>query len=115
MQRLYEDSQSSYVTALFADRALSFALQKGATLGDLVYRLTFLDGREPLAVTVTWTPTASGSPPQHCRSASVTRHVPTDPLFGCGRGTQPVPLSPVREHVRTFSRIVLAIGTAIAD
>jgi hypothetical protein len=41
MQHLQEDSQSSHVTALFADRALSFALQKGATFEDLVCRLAF--------------------------------------------------------------------------
>jgi hypothetical protein len=52
MQHLQKDSQSSHVTALFADRALCFALQHGATLEDLVYRLTFLDGREPIAVIV---------------------------------------------------------------
>jgi hypothetical protein len=52
MQYLQEDSQSGYVTALFADRALSFALQKGATLEDLAHRLIFLDGREPLAVII---------------------------------------------------------------
>jgi hypothetical protein len=52
MRHLQDDSQSSHVTALFADRALCFALQKGATLEDLAYRLTFLDGREPLAVIV---------------------------------------------------------------
>jgi hypothetical protein len=32
MQDLHEHSQSNHVTALFADRALSFALPKGATL-----------------------------------------------------------------------------------
>jgi hypothetical protein len=49
MQHLYEHSQSTHVRALFADRALSFALPKGATFEDLVNRLTFLGGREPLA------------------------------------------------------------------
>jgi hypothetical protein len=43
----------------------------------------------------------------------MTRHIPTDPRFGCGRVPQRVPLSPVREDMRTFSRIVLAIGTTI--
>lgn len=52
MQYLEEDPQSSHVTALFADRALYFALQKGGTLEDLVFRLIFLDGREPLAIIV---------------------------------------------------------------
>jgi hypothetical protein len=52
MQHLHQHSQSSHVTALFADRALSFALPKGATFEDLVDRLVFLGGREPLAVIV---------------------------------------------------------------
>jgi hypothetical protein len=52
VQHPKENSQSSHVTALFADRALSFALQNGATLEDLACRLTFLDEREPLAVIV---------------------------------------------------------------
>jgi hypothetical protein len=52
MQYLHKNSHSSHVTALFADRALSFALPKGATFQDLVDRLIFLDGREPVAVIV---------------------------------------------------------------
>jgi hypothetical protein len=52
MRNLHEHSQSSYVTALFADRALSFALPKGATLEDLADRLTQLGKGEPLTVTV---------------------------------------------------------------
>jgi hypothetical protein len=53
MQHVHEHSPSSYnVTALFADRALSFALAKGATFEDLANRLTFLSGRAPLAVIV---------------------------------------------------------------
>jgi hypothetical protein len=52
MQNLREHSQSSHVTALFADRALSFALPKGATLEDWADRLTHLGKREPLTITV---------------------------------------------------------------
>jgi hypothetical protein len=52
MRHLHARSQSNHVTALFADRALSFELPKGATFEDLVDRLTFLGGREPLAVIV---------------------------------------------------------------
>jgi hypothetical protein len=52
MRNLHEHSQSSSVTALFADRALSFALPKGATLEDLADRLTHLGKGEPLTVTV---------------------------------------------------------------
>jgi hypothetical protein len=43
----------------------------------------------------------------------MTRHIATDPLFGCGRAPQQVLLSPVGEDMRTLSRIVLAIGTTI--
>jgi hypothetical protein len=49
------------VTALFADRTLSFGLKQGATLEDLVHRLIFPDGRKPLAVIANWAPTASSS------------------------------------------------------
>jgi hypothetical protein len=52
MRNLHEHSQSSHVTALFADRALSFALPKGATLKDLAGRLTHLGKGEPLTITV---------------------------------------------------------------
>jgi hypothetical protein len=40
------------VTALFADRTLSFALPKGATFEALAARLADLDGRKPSTVTV---------------------------------------------------------------
>jgi hypothetical protein len=56
MQHVHEHTKWSHVTALFADRALSFALPKGATFEDLVERLTFLGGREPLAVIVNLEP-----------------------------------------------------------
>jgi hypothetical protein len=52
MRNILERSRSSYVTALFADRALFFALPKGATFEDLAERLVLLDGRAPSAVTV---------------------------------------------------------------
>ena len=52
MPIILEPSQSSQVTALFADRALSFALPRGATLQDLAERLGCLDGRQPATVTV---------------------------------------------------------------
>jgi|SRR5271166_767039 len=52
MRNLHEHSTLSYVTALFADRTLSFALPRGATLQDLAERLTLLGKGEPLTVTV---------------------------------------------------------------
>ena len=52
MQQTLQAPRSSQVTALFADRALSFALPKGATLQDLAERLVRLDGRRPATVTV---------------------------------------------------------------
>ena len=52
MQDLNENSLSNRVTALFNDRALSFALPKGATFEDLVDRLSFLGGCDPVAVIV---------------------------------------------------------------
>jgi hypothetical protein len=52
MRNLHEHSQSSYVTAVFADRALSFALPMGATLEDLADRLIHLGKGEPVTVTV---------------------------------------------------------------
>jgi hypothetical protein len=52
MQHVHKQTQWSHVTVLFADRALSFALSKGATFEDLVDRLTLFGGREPLAVIV---------------------------------------------------------------
>jgi hypothetical protein len=61
MQHFPGDSQSSHVTALFADRTLSFGLKQDATLEDLVHRLIFPDGRKPLAVIANWAPTASSS------------------------------------------------------
>jgi len=52
MQNIHAHSRSSHVTALFADRALSFALPKGATLEDLAKQLARLDGRKPATITV---------------------------------------------------------------
>jgi hypothetical protein len=43
----------------------------------------------------------------------MTRHLATDPLFGCGRVPKLVSLSPVCEDTQTLSRIVLALGTTI--
>jgi hypothetical protein len=52
MRNIHAPSRSSQVTALFADRALSFALPKGATLQDLAERLGRLDGRHPTTIVV---------------------------------------------------------------
>jgi hypothetical protein len=52
MQNILEPGRSSHVTALFADRALSFTLPKGATFEFLAKRLALLDGRVPSTVTV---------------------------------------------------------------
>jgi hypothetical protein len=45
-------SRQSRVTAVFEDRALSFILAKGATLGDLSDRISDLGQPQPVAVTV---------------------------------------------------------------
>jgi len=52
MQSAIQVPRCNQVTALFADRALSFALPKGATLQDLAERLGRLDGRRLATVTV---------------------------------------------------------------
>jgi hypothetical protein len=52
MRNIQPASPSSNVSALFADRALSFGLPKGATLGDLADRLARLGAGAPLTVTV---------------------------------------------------------------
>ena len=52
MRNIQPASPSSNVSALFADRALSFGLPKGATLADLAERLVRLDAGTPLAITV---------------------------------------------------------------
>ena len=52
MQSIHEKPHSSCVTALFADRALSFILPKGPMLEDLVGRLAFLHDDTPVAINV---------------------------------------------------------------
>ena len=62
MQSIHEEPHSSSVTALFADRALSFVLPKGATLEDLAGRLTSRRLGTPVAINVTlasWYPTGN--------------------------------------------------------
>jgi hypothetical protein len=52
VQNIHEQPHSSCVTALFADRELSFVLPKGATLEDLAGRLTSLRAGMPVAINV---------------------------------------------------------------
>ena len=52
MRSTHEEPHSSCVTALFADRALSFVLQEGATLEDLAERLASLHVGTPVAINV---------------------------------------------------------------
>lgn len=52
MLHIRDEPSSSRVVALFADHARSFALPKGATLGDLADRLSHLDRDTPLAINV---------------------------------------------------------------
>jgi len=52
LRNVLGNSQSSQVTALFADHAVSFTLPKGATFENLADRFALLDRREPLMVTV---------------------------------------------------------------
>jgi hypothetical protein len=49
---IHEEPHSSCVTALFADRSLSFILPKGATLEDLAGRLASLHVGTPVAINV---------------------------------------------------------------
>jgi hypothetical protein len=53
MRNILAPSRSSQVTALFADRTLSFALPKGATFEVLAARFADLDRCKPSAITVT--------------------------------------------------------------
>ena len=52
MRNIHEQLHSNCVSALFADRELSFVLPKGATLEDLVARLTSLRAGTPVAINV---------------------------------------------------------------
>jgi hypothetical protein len=52
VRNIHEEPHSSSVTALFADRALSFVLPKGATLEDLAGRLSSLHVGTPIAINV---------------------------------------------------------------
>ena len=52
MRSVHEEPHSNCVTALFADRALSFVLPKGATLEDLARRLASLRVGTPVAINV---------------------------------------------------------------
>jgi hypothetical protein len=52
VRNIHEQPHSSCVTALFADRELSFVLPKGATLEDLAGRLTSLRAGTPVAINV---------------------------------------------------------------
>ena len=52
MRNIHEQPHSNYVSALFADRELSFVLPKGATLEDLAGRLTSLRAGTPMAINV---------------------------------------------------------------
>ena len=52
MRNIHEQPHSNWVTALFADRELSFVLPKGATLEDLAGRLASLHVGTPVAIKV---------------------------------------------------------------
>ena len=52
MQSIHEEPHPSCVTALFADRALSFVLPKGATLEDLAGHLASLQFGTPVAINI---------------------------------------------------------------
>jgi hypothetical protein len=52
VRNLHQQPYSSCVTALFADRALSFVLPKGATLEDLAGRLASLHVGTPVSINV---------------------------------------------------------------
>jgi hypothetical protein len=52
VQKIHEQPHSNCVTALFADRELSFVLPKGATLEDLAGRLASLRAGTPVAINV---------------------------------------------------------------
>jgi hypothetical protein len=54
VQKIREQPHSNCVTALFADRELSFVLPKGATLEDLAGRLTSLRAGTPVAINVSF-------------------------------------------------------------
>jgi hypothetical protein len=52
VRNIHEEPHSNCVTALFADRALSFVLPKGATLEDLAGRLASFHIGTPVAINV---------------------------------------------------------------
>jgi hypothetical protein len=52
VRNIHEQPHSNCVTALFADRELSFLLPKGATFEDLAGRLTSLRAGTPVAINV---------------------------------------------------------------
>ena len=52
MRNIHEQPDSNRVTALFADRELSFVLPKDATLEDLAGRLASLRVGTPVAINV---------------------------------------------------------------
>ena len=52
MQKIQEEPHPSCVTALFADRALSFVLPKNASLEDLAGRLASPQFGTPVAINV---------------------------------------------------------------
>jgi hypothetical protein len=52
VRNIHEQRHSNCVTALFADRELSFVLPKGATLEDLAGHLTSLRAGTPAAINV---------------------------------------------------------------
>jgi hypothetical protein len=62
VRSIHEEPHSSSVTALFADRALSFGLPKGATLEDLAGRLASRRLGTPVAINIrlgSWYPTGN--------------------------------------------------------
>jgi hypothetical protein len=52
VRNIHEQPHSNCVTALFADRELSFVFPKGTTLEDLAGRLTSLHAGTPVAINV---------------------------------------------------------------
>ena len=61
VQRVHEEPHPSCVTALFADRALSFVLPKNATLEDLAGRLASSRFGTPVAINVRFGSDASAA------------------------------------------------------
>jgi hypothetical protein len=116
VQHLHEYSKSSHVTPLFIDCPLSFAPPKSGTSEALADPLILFGGRTRACRDHRQSEVpgrAAAAERLYDRLASRTSDLPRGSLSGFDRVPQRVSLDPVREDMRTLSRIVLATATTI--